>query len=454
MNRDSLIQPPLISPKLRFFPAREIAITSIYLLLASAWIIASDQWLEHWRGHSDRSASLQTVKGLNFVLVTSLLLYVVLRRAHSRRRLAEASCSELSERFELVARASNDAIWDWNLVTNTLWRSDGYTKLFGWDEETQPTLDSWVKNLHPDERDNVVRSLHRPINSGESSWADEYRFRRKNGTYAVVHDRGFVIHDLFGRPVRMVGGITDVSEQKEAEERLRETQAQLRALTSRIESLREDERFRISREIHDELGQVLTGVKMNLTSIENRIAKLDGSKAFNPILERVVEANELVEESMKAVQRIASDLRPQVLDSLGLVSALKDEAERFSQRTGIIHSLHVGHDSSQVPMDISIAAFRIFQEALTNVARHAKASRIEIDIDVADDQIQLEICDNGRGIEGRSLQDPHSIGLLGMKERALAHGGEVTIHRRVQGGTRVIVRLPCAAATNRCAPLL
>jgi len=457
MNPDSSFEPGLASAKLSYFPARELAITALYLLLASAWVVASDRWLERWRPPSDQ-ATLQTVKGLNFVLVTSSLIYVVLRRAHSRRRRAEFSLRELSERFELVARASNDAIFDWNLVTNTLWRSYGYTRLFGWqEEECGATIDTWVANLHPEERERIEKSIHSAIESGTNDWSAEYRYRRKRGTYAFVHDRGFIVHDGHGKPVRMVGGITDISEQKQATDQLRETQAQLRALTSRLESLRENERFRISREIHDQLGQVLTGVKMSLASIENRIAKLDNPRAFNPILERVVEANELVEESIKTVQRIASDLRPAVLDSLGLVSALRYEAARFSQRTGIAFSLNVGRDASEVPTDVSVAAFRIFQEALTNIARHAYASRIEIDVDITREHVELEICDNGRGIDARILRDPHSIGLLGMKERALAHGGSVVVEPRVQGGTRVIVHIPFAAdlleATSQCAYL-
>src|SRR6267378_4453433 len=105
------------SAKICRFPTVELGITAIYLVLASTWIIFSDRWLEHWSGHALQSTSMQTLKGLNFVLITGLLLYIVLRRAHTRRRAAEACLRELADRFELVARASNDAIWDWNLVT-------------------------------------------------------------------------------------------------------------------------------------------------------------------------------------------------------------------------------------------------------------------------------------------------------------------------------------------------
>jgi signal transduction histidine kinase len=240
----------------------------------------------------------------------------------------------------------------------------------------------------------------------------------------------------------MLGGIMDISEQKQIEERLRETEGELRALTARLQSISESERQRIAREIHDELGQLLTGIKFDLSWIENRIEKLDNAPAVNPILDRVVEANELADESIKAVQRIASDLRPGVLDSLGLISALKYEAGRFRDRTGIGFELRVNDESAPVPINVSVAAFRIFQEALTNVARHANATRIEIDLNVNEDHLDLEICDNGRGIDSKRLNNRTSIGLLGMKERAMAHGGEVSIEPRRQGGTRVKLALP------------
>jgi len=434
------------SAKICRFPNIELGITAIYLVVASAWIIFSDRWLEHWSGHTHQSVSMQTLKGLNFVLITALLLYIVLRRAHTRRRAAEACLRELADRFELVARASNDAIWDWNLLTNFIWWSDGYTQLFGWGEkDTEPTIECWVKNLHPDDRERVVAKIHALIDSGGSYWSDEYRYRRKDGTYAHVYDRGFVVHETPGKPVRMLGGIMDISEQKQIEERLRDTEGQLRALTARLQSISESERQRIAREIHDELGQLLTGIKFDLSWIENRIEKLDNAPAVNPILDRVVEANELADDSIKAVQRIASDLRPGVLDSLGLISALKYEAGRFRERTGITFELRVNDESAPVPINVSVAAFRIFQEALTNVARHANATRIEIDLNVNEDHLDLDICDNGRGIDAKSLNNRTSIGLLGMKERAMAHGGEVRIEPRRIGGTRVQVRLPFAA---------
>jgi len=445
MNAKQLLHPPVTSPQVCWFPTVELGITAIYLVLAGAWIVLSDRWVEHWSGHSYPSASVQTVKGLNFVLVTSSLLYIVLRRAHTRRRKAEFCLRELADRFELVARASNDAIWDWNLRTDAIWWSDGYTQLFGWGEDdTVPTIDCWIKNLHPDEKDGVVEKIHALIDSGGSYWTDEYRYRRKDGTYAHVYDRGFVLHDSAGRPIRMLGGIMDITEQKQIEAKLLETQGQLRALTARLESLQEDERQRISREIHDELGQLLTGLKMDLAWIENRIGKLDNSPLVNPILDRVVEANELAEDSIKAVQRIASDLRPGVLDSLGLISALKYESGRFHDRTGLTFDLRVSHEPPQIPIDISVTAFRIFQEALTNIARHAGATHIEIDLNAADDQLELQICDNGKGIDPQELNSPASIGLLGMKERAIAHGGRALIERRSRGGTRVILRLPFA----------
>src|SRR5512147_1195067 len=190
------------------FPKAEVLIVLSYLILGALWIIFSDRAAEKMTGTQPHPAHLQTIKGLNFVITTSGLFYLILRRSFSRRRAAEAVSFVSNERFELVARATNDALWDWNLKTNEIWWSEGFSKLFGYSlDELEPTIESWTKRLHPDDRNAAVAGIHAVIDSGGKVWADEYRFIRKDGSYAFVSDRGFVIHDAEGKPVRMVGGM-------------------------------------------------------------------------------------------------------------------------------------------------------------------------------------------------------------------------------------------------------
>ncbi|HWD92164.1 MAG TPA: MEDS domain-containing protein [Verrucomicrobiae bacterium] len=226
------------------------------------------------------------------------------------------------------------------------------------------------------------------------------------------------------------------------EKALRDSQKQLRALAARLESLREEERLRISREIHDELGQKLTALKMDLLSAERKLDHLQRSPGRNQALDRVVSATGLVDEIVTSVQEIASDLRPGVLDKLGLGMALQSEARRFEQRTRIQCEVHLPNADPPLSTEISVALFRIFQECLTNVARHAGAEKIVADLKMDGDCVELRVRDNGLGIPTVRMDDPESLGLLGMKERAALLGGEVLFQTGREGGTVVTARIP------------
>ena len=419
--------------------------TLLYVLFGGIWIVASDLLLFRLIGQQNDSVILQTVKGLNFIATTGVILFYVLQRAYTSREQAERASRLNAERFELAARAASDALWDWNLVTDDIWWGEGFRTLFGHaPEEMEPTIESWTKRIHPDDKERTVSGIHKVIDGGGDTWLDEYRFRRKDGSYAHILDRGYVIR-VEGKPVRMVGGMSDITARKEAEEELLRSRQQLRALSARLESMREEERTRIAREIHDELGQLLTGLKMDLRWMEKRIGEIDGKPALNPVLDKIVEAGELADQTITAVQRIASELRPGVLDQLGLFTALKHEAQRFQTRTGIVSKVDLPPRQTEIPSQVATVIFRIFQETLTNIARHAGATGVSVAIQDQGEWVTLEVADNGKGMPAEALTNPRSLGLLGMKERAAALGGEVTFRRGPDQGTIVTGRLPRGA---------
>ncbi len=162
-------------------------------------------------------------------------------------------------------------------------------------------------------------------------------------------DRGFILDDDAGKPVRIVGGISDVTEQRQAEQALENSHRQLRALSARLQSVREEERAKVAREIHDELGQVLTALKINLDWLERKLGVRDTDTSLNPLLDRVVESAEIADSAISSVQKIASELRPSSLDNLGLAAALEQEARRFQQRTGIACRVNLPADSLELP---------------------------------------------------------------------------------------------------------
>jgi len=225
---------------------------------------------------------------------------------------------------------------------------------------------------------------------------------------------------------------------------LKSSHAQLRALSARLQLVREEEATRIAREIHDELGQKLTSLKLDLVWMEQHLGELQNLPAANAILDRVVEATELVDGIVGTVQEIAAELRPSVLDKLGLGTALQYEARRFQDRAGIPCEVRIPGTELALSAEVSTAFFRIFQEALTNVARHAHATKVEAELKAETGFAVLSLRDNGKGISDADIANPQSLGLLGMKERVAQIGGEIVFQIHPGQGTVVTVRVPTA----------
>jgi len=431
---------------IREIPIQELGLTMLYVLVASAWCVFSNEIFDNLMDLPLHAPALETVKGINFVFATALVLYLVLRRTFRTRRLAEEAQRLSQQRFEAVALAATDAIWDLNFETKVIWWSEGMHKLFGYPpEEVSTKVEWWMERLHPEDKERVVGAIREVGARGGRTWSGSYRFRRKDGSYASVIDRGFILADAAGKPARIVGGISDVTEQRKAEQALENSRRQLRALSARLQSVREEERTTVAREIHDELGQVLTALKINLDWLERKLGVRDNDLSLNPLLDRVVESAEIADSAIASVQKIASELRPSSLDTLGLTAALGHEAQRFQQRTGIVCQVKLPADGLGLPPKAATTIFRIFQEALTNVARHAQATEVQASLESESEEVILQVQDNGRGIRPEELADAKSLGLLGMRERAAVLGGEVVIAPRQPSGTRVTLRLPRAA---------
>src|SRR5262249_35223023 len=224
-------------------------------------------------------------------------------------------------------------------------------------------------------------------------------------------------------------------------EQLRESQTQLRALAARLISVREEERTRIAREIHDELGQALTGLKLEVQWLAKRLA---GNQEA-PI-EKTQAMSKIIDSTVQLVRRIAAGLRPEILDEMGLVAAIRWQAEEFQKRVGIRCRLKLPAVPVAPDKELSTAVFRVFQEVLTNVARHAKATSVNVDFDISEEHLLLRVSDNGVGISEDKLHSRESLGLLGMRERVQVFGGKFDIERAPAGGTTVSVSIPILRA--------
>lgn len=262
--------------------------------------------------------------------------------------------------------------------------------------------------------------------------------------------KGTPIHVLFA--INYVGWDTDsnlsivtmvdISGRVEAEDELMRSRQHLRSLTGHLQEIREIERTSISREIHDELGQVLTGINFDIGWLQEMLYRTGVIETGGEIHEKLTTMSRGVEGAIDSVREICSELRPSTLDDLGLNASLQWLARRFEDRTNVECEVNILVNDEGLTKDISITIFRIFQEALTNVTRHSKATRVAASLEEQNGDMILEIHDNGRGFNERDLSDPGSYGLMGMQERAFLLGGDLTFGKSEFGGALVTLRLP------------
>ena len=235
---------------------------------------------------------------------------------------------------------------------------------------------------------------------------------------------------------------TEIWDRERAEEQLRTSLDQLRALAARLQSVREEERTSIAREIHDELGQACTAIKMDLALIGRKTTKRQAR-----LRAKVDSASQLVDNMIATLRRIASELRPRTLDDLGLTAALEWQAQDFESRTGIHCQVTLPRDPLALDSERSTAIFRIFQESLTNVARHAQATRVEARLELEAQHLIFQVHDNGRGFDPLEAKSRRSLGLVGMQERALLLNGDLRIEGVPGAGTNMTLRIPLPTST-------
>jgi PAS domain S-box-containing protein len=270
----------------------------------------------------------------------------------------------------------------------------------------------------------------------------EVEYRRRDLTLFAANLYMRAVRDADGSVALLEGFVEDVTEQKQAEQRLRQSRERARALSARLETLREEERTHLARELHDHLGQLLTALKFDLHAIDRKIPQLAEGELSTGLSSKVASARELTDEVTASVQKIASELRSGVLDRLGLVPALEAELEVFQARTDIACRWRLPSETLTLTQEQANGMFRIFQEILTNIARHAHATETTVELTLQEGNLVLQANDNGVGVLQKDIDSPQSLGLVGMQERAVILGGKTTFKSDPGVGTTVIVTIP------------
>lgn len=268
--------------------------------------------------------------------------------------------------------------------------------------------------------------------------------RRLDGSPMRIEGDYIVIYDAVGRIAGHFGIQRDVTDRHLANEQIRASRAELRALASRLQKVREEERTGIAREIHDELGQALTGLKLDIAWMKHRLPR------DHEVMAQCMSIIQRIDQTLTVVRRIATELRPSVLDQLGLAAALEWQGQEFASRTGIEVDMDISVDGTAIPDDLGSSVFRILQESLTNVARHAFAKRVHITLAQAPEVLTLEVTDDGVGIrQEQREQKSMSLGLIGMRERALACGGSFSMSSQEDHGTTVLLVVPLGQGVSQ-----
>lgn len=263
------------------------------------------------------------------------------------------------------------------------------------------------------------------------------------GTSVIVVMAAIFIASLLFHQNRFIKSQREKLEILEKSQRdLQVSHDQLRNLAAHLEVIREEERINIAREIHDELGQLITVIKMDISLLRRKIQTKGEIYNVSEIVQDLQTVSLLADTTIQSIRRIATALRPEILDELGLIDAIEWETNTFQSRTGVKSDFITNLEEIELGQDRSTAVFRILQETLTNVARHANASEVCVTLDREANDLIIKVKDNGRGITEAELSQERSLGILGMRERALLLGGEVNIIGEHKKGTLVVVRIP------------
>lgn len=352
----------------------------------------------------------------------------------TERKQAEQALQASESSLTKAQQIAHLGSWELIVATNELQWSDETFRVFGYAPRAVcPSMELFYQSVHPEDLSFIQKTIIVASDS-QTPFSLDNRIIMPDGQERIVHGQAEIIYDSAGKPQKWMGTVQDITERKRIEEELKSSLEQLQQLSQYIEQVRENERVAISRELHDDLGQALTAVKIDLGIIKQKVSD-------NEVVLKINKVTALVGETIKTVQRLTSQLRPDIIDDLGLEAAIDWYTKEFEQRVGVEVFLDMDSELTISP-NVSLTLFRIMQESLTNIARHSKATQVEIGLHKNSESIHFRISDNGVGITEDEIKSKKSFGIINMKERTASMGGSFDIYSENGHGTVIQLILP------------
>jgi PAS domain S-box-containing protein len=369
----------------------------------------------------------------------------------------ETSRLQISEAMDLA----RIVYWRLDPATEKFIFNDPFYALYGTTAEREGGYvmsgeDYGTRFVHPDDISVYKEARNKRRKYGDTEFFNdvEHRIMRRDGTVRHVVARIRAIKDAGGRSIRCYGANQDITERKEAElqleaerllkeiqlqkeKALEQSREELRHLSEHLQRVRERERTRIAREVHDELGQFLTALKIDLTCVGQGLSREQGI-----LLNQIMAMGERIDGAVDKVREICTDLRPSILDDFGLPAAIEWHCQDLQKKTAITFVTKMDNSAAAIDKKLASVLFRIFQEGVTNVLRHAEASMVRVTLKKRMDDLVLRVADNGKGISKKSIVSPRSLGIIGIRERVRFWNGKLTFLRGRDGGTTMVASVP------------
>ncbi|MFN3299462.1 MAG: PAS domain S-box protein [Sediminibacterium sp.] len=356
----------------------------------------------------------------------------------TKQKQFEQKITESENRMRLATSSAGMGVWYWDIKNDHMvWDKRLYQIYDLSESQLGAVYGGWLSRLHPEDKDRVNEVMQTSMRDKQTQYGSEFRIIWGDGSVRYIKGTGISEYDDNGNVKRMMGINWDVTETKLAEEELKNNTQQLRQLTNHLQTIREEERKRIGREIHDELGQQLAAIKMDVVWIDNQIP--GETTAIKDKLQNIVE---LLDGSHKSVRKILNELRPPVLDGNSLLEAIQWLGQQFAESTGKPVHFTSNQQNINFPPEYATCLFRVYQESLTNIMRHARASKVVSSLNILNNNIELAIADDGIGFDTGIAESKRRFGLLGMKERVFSLKGKFELVSSPGKGTRIVINIP------------